>query len=179
MQGGSNRPTRPIWTLVPDGATMAEFTLQQHIAAPRQVVWSILADYGNIDAWSTGVAASQIVDGPERGVGAERHCDFAGGKGHVTERVTDWWEGDGFRLVFTHMPGPVKDAHATFRTRDDRAGTRVTLRMGFKGKGPAMLMVPLMVPMMKKNMLGMLADLKRHSEGRAQGAVREAGPMTA
>lgn len=61
---------------------MAQFTVRRSIDAPREQVWEILADYGNIASWSSGVAKSGIVGKRATGIGAVRQCDVMGGIRH-------------------------------------------------------------------------------------------------
>ena len=67
-------------------------TYETTIAAPRERVWEILNDFGNVDKFHPLVLDSHSLTELAGGRGAERVCDF--GKGvKLYERIVDVNEG--------------------------------------------------------------------------------------
>ncbi len=129
------------------------FTLQQPID-DAEATWARLADYGNIAEWNTGIRASRIIGDNEGGVGMERQCDLQGSK-YIREKVTQWEPSTKrLGLEFTHFPAPV-DIHATFTVHDDH----VRMDYWYQGRGLFRPVAPLLYPVFKKAVRGLLKDL--------------------
>ncbi len=147
---------------------MNTFTIHRVIATPRARVWDITSDIGRVDVFHPFVERSVATSKLSRGVGAERRCDFYGGKTSIDERVTAWDEGRSFTIAaLTGMMG-MTSAHATFAFEEiDPATTdvRLTMRYTMKG-GPfgSALGVLLMTPMMKRMLGRVLAGLDTHCQ---------------
>ena len=58
---------------------MTTLTREVRINAPKEKVWDILADFGNIYLFNPGVPKSYLTSDQQVGVGTTRHCDVAGG----------------------------------------------------------------------------------------------------
>ena len=52
---------------------MPSFSAEAFIGMKLDVVWDILADYGNITAWNSGIHICKLTSNGEVGVGAIRH----------------------------------------------------------------------------------------------------------
>ncbi len=134
-------------------ATHVRFTLQQPIQ-DATVTWKRLADFGNIAEWNSGIVASRIISDTDAGIGMERQCDLQGNK-YIRERVTEWdSKSKRLGLVFTHFPAPV-DIHATFTVHEDH----VHMDYWFQGRGWFRPFGPLLKPVFKKAVRGLLRDL--------------------
>lgn len=111
--------------------------------APKQKVWGIFADIGNVSEISPGIVASRR-ENKKQGRGAKRSCDF--GKGmSVVEEVTAWQKGE--QLQFTGVEFlriPMKKMVATFNFAEADGKTTVTCAMEYDMK-----MGFLLNPMMK------------------------------
>ncbi|UWR21215.1 SRPBCC family protein [Sulfitobacter sp. S190] len=109
------------------------------IMARPDVVWSVLARYGSVDAFSPHVAQSFIIEGtPDAGLGAARQCNLADGKNHVKERVTAWTDGSSYSVEIYEGTMPIRDAYSTVSVEETAPGrTRATIEIGYEPKfGP-------------------------------------------
>jgi hypothetical protein len=119
-----------------------------------KATWKRLEDYGNIADWNSGILASRIISDTKSGIGMERQCDLKG-KSYVRERVTEWEPKQRrLSLEFTHFPLPVR-VQATFTVTDDH----VQMDYWFQGKGLLRPAGPLLKPVFKKAVRGLLEDL--------------------
>ncbi len=60
------------------------------VDAPREKVWDVLADFGNVYKVSPGVKASRSTSKSPNGEGATRHCDLTLMGATVEERITKY-----------------------------------------------------------------------------------------
>lgn len=109
------------------------------VNAPKAVVWGLFADFGGVDDWHPYMQAAQLLEGPDEGVGARRHCEF-GPKMAIVETVEIWDEG-GMTIGIDFVKGiapPISDIKASVRVEPlGEARCRLTLAMSFKaGMGP-------------------------------------------
>ena len=136
---------------------MPTVTVTRTIAARPEEIWSSWADFGAVDRFHPGIAASRLLPGSAPGgVGASRQCDLKpGGEAYVHERVVESRENE--RMVVDIYDGtvPLKRARATLDL--DAVGpkrTHVAMTMEFApGMGP---LGWLMAPMMKRQFRSML-----------------------
>ena len=151
---------------------MTTLTRKVHIDAPKEKVWEILADFGNIYLFSPGVPKSYLTSDQQRGVGTTRHCDVSGGpiqNASVEERIIGWNEGESMQIEIyegTKTP-PFKKAVGTISVKEDNGGTLVTGTLAYSLKfGPVgYLMDKLMVTsQFGKAWTGVLAGLKYYAE---------------
>ena len=97
---------------------MTKVTGEVRINAPKEKVWSVLADLGAVSAWNPVIANSYYTSEDKEGVGAARHCDFPDG-GYVKERATDWKAEDTVRLNIYEGTVPFDNFYGTYTVRDD------------------------------------------------------------
>lgn len=135
--------------------------------ADPATVWTVLADFGNIARWSSGVKQSHLVSDVPSGLGAHRHCDLSMGM-TVREEIVHWLEHEELGIKFTKFSMPAKEATATFRLTKTSRGTRVDFEMAFQPRGITRLMAPLLQRMMGANLEALLDDLKTESETRTK-----------
>jgi hypothetical protein len=129
------------------------FQLEQPISDAK-ATWARLADFGNIADWNTGIVTSRVISDETTGVGMERQCDLNGNK-RVRELVTEWDpKARVLGLKFTHFPAPV-DITAKFTVHDDK----VHMDYWFQGRGAFRPFAPMLKPVFKKAVRGLLADL--------------------
>ncbi|MFC1975698.1 SRPBCC family protein [Chloroflexota bacterium] len=151
---------------------MTTLTREVRIKAPKEKVWEMLADFGNIHLFSPGVPQSYLTSDQQRGVGTTRHCDLAGGpiqNASVEERIIAWNEGESMQIEIYEGTGtpPFKKAVATISVREDNGGTLVTGTLAYSLRlGPVgYLMDKLMVAsQFGKAWTGVLAGLKHYAE---------------
>ena len=151
---------------------MTTLTREVRINAPKEKVWGILADFGNIYLFNPGVPRPYLTSDQQHGVGTTRPCDLAGGpiqNASVEERIIAWNEGESMQIEIyagTKTP-PFKKAAASISVREDNGGTLVTGTLAYSLKfGPVgYLMDKLMVAsQFDKAWTGVLAGLKHYSE---------------
>jgi hypothetical protein len=113
------------------------------IDAPHAAVWDHLARIEDIPLWARGIISAATVPGHERGLGAERVCQLAGGI-TLSERWTSWHEGVSFTYEGHGLPG-VRTARNTWTVEPH--GTQTILRseahVRLKGGAAARLLDPI------------------------------------
>lgn len=150
---------------------MTEQTInyQVHIDAPKDEVWAVIADFGNIANLSPGIKKSYLTSEATGGVGATRHCDLALYGANVEERIIEWTDGESFRVdIFESTRLPIiKTSGGSFHVQDHDGGTRLTgslhssLKYGFVGD----LMYRLVLrKQLAKEWKILLAGVKQHME---------------
>lgn len=84
------------------------------VDAPRESVWAVLADFGNISSWNSGVKTSYLTGNESGGVGATRHCDLSPA-GALEETTVEWLENERMviRIDSTRLI-PIKTGLVTF-----------------------------------------------------------------
>jgi ligand-binding SRPBCC domain-containing protein len=117
---------------------MTTFTSQVRINAPKDKVWSVLADLGGIQRYNPAVSKSYYNTEETDGVGAGRVCELLP-MGEVKETASQWKDGESYTLDVTPVKAmpPMKDVQAEFSVRADDDGTVVNLEMNYNMKfGP-------------------------------------------
>lgn len=145
---------------------MANFTTTTLINAPREAVWSALADIGSISIWNPGVTASHTTSDATSGLGATRHCDL-GGRGYLEEEIVEFDEGHVITMRIADSNMPMEHADVRFVLESEAEGTRVIVSPEYRVKfGPlGVLMDRVMVRrMFQEAMDSLLHGLKRHVE---------------
>ncbi len=146
---------------------MTEFSLSTTIDAPKERVWEVLKEFGEISKWNPGVVESHSTTDATGGIGAERRCDL--GKGQwVEERIVGWEEGKSLDINIFDSNVPLSDATVTLSVESlDEGESRVDLNINYKLKyGPLGMLMDLMMGKRsyRRAMNGLLAGLKHHSE---------------
>lgn len=133
------------------------------IDAPRDSVWAVLADFGNISSWNDGVKTSYLTGATSEGVGASRHCDLKPA-GQLEETITEWLDGE--RMVVRIDSAkllPIRTGHVTFSLLHGGPGkTKVDLTYEYQPKfGPlAKLFGRPLDGQLIEGFTGFLADLE-------------------
>ncbi len=148
---------------------MGSFTAQIKIDAPKERVWEVLADLGNIYKWNPGVVHSYSTSEEPGGEEATRHCDVQQGplKGYLEERAFDWREGEGYKIEIIDTNFPNKGAVVEFSVKEAKGGTVVEaspvyqLKFGILGY---VIDRVFFERQFRKAMAGLLAGLKHHVE---------------
>lgn len=145
-----------------------KITYQTTIDAPRDKVWAILNDFGNIQNFHPLVLESHALDELDGGLGATRRCDFGKGMA-ISERIVAWSELESMDVDIYEregMPGFVKTMAARFDLSDAPGGTLVvgSLEIGIEPKIMAVLAGPMMKRQMTKAWKGLIAGMKHHAE---------------
>ena len=128
-------------------------------------VWHVLADFAHVDAHHPAVERVSMRSDSQRGVGTVRVCHFYDGTS-VAETVTDWVEGESFRVELSDFSMPVTHADAEMLVKPDGPSrSSVTITMNFQMKGGALgrLAGALIVrPMMQRMFKRVLNGLDLH-----------------
>ena len=146
---------------------MGAFSTEIRIDAPKEKVWEVLADLGDIYKWNPGVSHSRSTSESSGGEGATRHCDLASPKGYLEERAFDWREGEGFKIDIYESNLPIKRNVVEFTVRSDGDGAIVSVAPDYELKfGPISALLDLLIArrQLRKGMAALLAGLKYHVE---------------
>ncbi|MEM7281177.1 MAG: SRPBCC family protein [Pseudomonadota bacterium] len=150
---------------------MTTITREVRINAPKEKVWDILADFGNIYLFNPNVPTSYLTSDQKRGVGTTRHCDVAGpfDGASIEERIISWNEGESMEIEIYEgkKSPPFKKAIASLRVSEDRGETVVTGTLAYTLKmGPLGYMMDkfMVASQFNKAWTGVLAGLKHYAE---------------
>jgi len=77
------------------------------IEAPDDVVWGLLADFGDVAKWAPYMRNSHLIGPQTSGIGMRRGMRHAWGF-RFEEVVTQWHEGKGFAFDVLKAPYPMK-----------------------------------------------------------------------
>ena len=77
------------------------------IEAPDEVVWGLLANFGDVANWAPFMRTSHLIGPQSSGVGTRRAMRHAWGF-RFEEVVTQWHEGKGFAFDVLKAPYPMK-----------------------------------------------------------------------
>ncbi|MGB0652064.1 MAG: SRPBCC family protein [Thermoplasmatota archaeon] len=133
---------------------MALVAVARQYDAPKEKVWNVFADIGNVQEISPGIESSKR-ENKKDGVGAQRSCEFGKGAG-ITEEVTAWTDGE--RMQFTGIAfrkAPMKKMVATFDFKEQDGKTLVSCVMDYDMK-MGFLLNPIAKGANKKAIKGML-----------------------
>ena len=127
---------------------MTSITRTVWIDAPRQKVWDVLADFGNVYLTSPSIEKSYLTSEQKTGVGTTRHCDLNMMGAQLEERIVGWEEGKELKIniyQWKNMP-MIRSMDAAFTLSDERNGTRLQATMDYHlGMGPLGAMMDAMM----------------------------------
>lgn len=146
--------------------------------ASKQAAWSLLADYGNIHKYTSGVVASRLTTSEKQGLGATRRCDLPGkpGSSYVVEKILEWKDGDSFAFVITDTNAPIKDAKVSWTVRERGRNSELVVQGQYRTKLGILgvVMNALVIKrQLRKNLTAILNDIKNvleRDEGSATAA---------
>ena len=137
-------------------------TVQRQVAASRDSVWVVCADFPNLaDHWD-GLRASRPIGDQTHGVGARRQVDLKP-VGSMVETITAWEEG---RTVATaNQPSalvPFKQAESRLTLEPEGDGTAITFDYRYVPKGGPLgrLTGPVIDRMLRTTFEGLLAAIE-------------------
>lgn len=148
---------------------MNKITHEVWIDAPRQKVWDVLADFGNVYLTNPYITKSYLTSDQKTGVGTTRHCDLTLFGATVEERIIGWDEGRSIEIdIYDRKNLPViKTQGAAFTLQDENGGTRLrgaihyTLKYGPIG---ALMNTFMLKPQNTKAWTTFLAGIKHYAE---------------
>lgn len=127
----------------------------------------MLAAFGNIETFNSGLTASDPIAGATTGIGATHHCDLTVPGASIEERIVDWADGQSYRAeIYDGVRNPFATAFATPSVNPLAEGHGSTVRMSteWKAKGGVLgaLLDRGLRAQNRKAITGVLAGLKHH-----------------
>jgi carbon monoxide dehydrogenase subunit G len=110
---------------------MSSVTKEIQIDAPREKVWTILANIGSVQDYSPGVVKSYYTSEIKEGVGTSRHCDLLP-TGTVEERIVNWRDGEQYSIEIYDGTEVRYTGVAHFTLKRGGEGTTVTQTMDYR-----------------------------------------------
>lgn len=147
---------------------MTTFSSTIYVDAPKDAVWTILADLGGIQKFHPGVRKSYYTTEQHEDVGAARVCELLP-MGVIEEKAVEWKDGDYYVLTIDPLKKapPFKKAYGRLATQEEGTGTRVTMTLDYTLKfGPLgkLLDAAMVRPRMQKVVPTVLLGLKHYAE---------------
>lgn len=149
---------------------MTSIAAETRIAAPKEKVWEILANLGDVARFHPFVTRSYYHAGSRlEGVGASRVCEF-GPDMAVRETAREWRQGESYILgieVLKGMKPPIRDFQGHLSVREAAGGCVARIEMRYEPTlGPlGWIMDRLMIrPRYAKMLPGIAAGLKHYAE---------------
>ena len=132
------------------------------VTVSAEAVWNVLNDFSSVQNYSMGVKSTQILEGPSTGLGCRRRCHFYD-KTSAIEEITQYKEGESFRMQLSEYSLPMQSLEAFLRVVPNGAGqSKVSMGIDYLPKGGAFgrffgqyLMKPMLRKMLRKNLLGL------------------------
>ena len=112
---------------------MSEASWQVALDMPREKAWDILKNFSLAHNYVPGIIKTEIVSDNKEGVGASRLVYQSKTK-TLQETITDWNEGEGFRIRLHkgEKDSPFKNAYFVYKLEDiDNDQTRLSTTMGY------------------------------------------------
>jgi uncharacterized protein YndB with AHSA1/START domain len=116
---------------------MASASSTRLVAAPVEAVWRVLADFGAISRWGTGVDQSSMLSEGPVGLGSTRRVQV--GRNTLRETITTWEPQSRLGYTLVGLPPVVRAATNTWSLVPEGAGTAVTLTSEARTKGGPLL----------------------------------------
>ncbi|MCZ6656388.1 MAG: SRPBCC family protein, partial [Gammaproteobacteria bacterium] len=90
----------------------------RHINASSSKIWTVLSDFNNIQIFHPNVLDVDQLSQVDRGLGAERRCNFYSG-GSAVEKIISWDdERQFFTCTVTEIAAPILDVTAGMRVNE-------------------------------------------------------------
>ncbi len=104
------------------------------IDASSAKIWTVLSDFSNVQVFHPLVQNVDQISEVDRGVGAERRCNFYSG-GSAVEKITGWEEGQYFTCTVSGGPAPIQNATAAMGVNKiDSQHSEVYIEMNYVPK---------------------------------------------
>ena len=146
-------------------------TVQRHMAASAESVWTLLADFPNLASHWSGLRSTSAIGDQTSGLGARRHVELKP-MGSMDEIVTAWEEGR--RIDTENQPSasvPFSQAASSLRLEPEGEGTLATFDYRFLPRGGPLgrLTGPLIDRMLTSTFTDMLNALEEAARGSGGG----------
>ena len=142
------------------------------IKAPADLVWEVLADFGDVACWAPYMRTSHLIGEQRSGIGMRRGMRHAWGF-RLEEVVTQWHEHKGFAFDVLKAPFPMRDVKEVWVLGPENGYTvvetqvRYGMHLGPLGRLLDWLLVRFIV---SREMRVGLTGLKQYSEREARKA---------
>jgi len=149
---------------------MGGFAEQVTIERPPHEVWSVLADFGNVEAWAPFVVRSYVTTNGDLGVGSRRILEHRLGF-LLDEAVTEWDEGSSFSYAVFGAPFPLMQFQESWSIEPTPSGATLTTRMSYGVRfGPVGALIDWLVirHLLRRAIKKGHRGLKRHVEATRQ-----------
>ena len=161
---------------------MTEISRTRTIPRPREEVWAVLAEYGEIADWADNADHSCLLgaaDGPIEGVGLTRRIQA--GRITLVEQVTTWDAPEALAYSIEGLPKVIRSASNEWTLAPQGTGTRATLttRVDCGPRPPQQLVARIAARRLAKASDTMLEGLARAVEDAARASTPPAGETSA
>ena len=112
---------------------MTELKHQITINAPKDKVFSVLANLDEVQHYNPGVKAAKYISENKQGVGAARECNL-GKEGIVRERITGFKQDDFVAMELYEHSWPIKFMRWTSKVAPAGNATQITQTLEYKMK---------------------------------------------
>jgi ligand-binding SRPBCC domain-containing protein len=100
------------------------------IDAPDQLVWDLLADFGDVAKWAPYMRESHLIGTQSSGIGMRRGMRHSWGF-RFEEVVTQWHVSKGFAFDVLKAPYPMKDVKEVWVLGPENGGTVVETQVRY------------------------------------------------
>lgn len=143
---------------------MPTFTITRQIAAPVDLVWAVLDDFGDIQRWNPGVTASALTSSGPVSEGTTRRCDFTP-FGAVNERIKRHVPNERLTVdIYETFKLPISDSLADFNLAPSGGGTELILHYSYTLNRLGRLAKGTTDKQLRKGLGGLVDGLQKESE---------------
>jgi len=132
------------------------------VNVPAGKIWDILADYGKLEMYATGIKSSSILGDINSGLGAKRLCTFQNDSSLV-EEIVEYQDNSGYKMKLSDHSLPLKSMYSQIHVKQiNESRSEISMSCNFEVKmGPLgwimgyFMMRPLMKSTFEKLMIGL------------------------
>jgi uncharacterized protein YndB with AHSA1/START domain len=141
-----------------------QFTITRSINAPKEDVWEVLNQFGDIAQWSSGVKSSALTSTGPVSKGTTRHCEFAP-FGAVNERIHTYVPNERMTInLYETFKLPISNATADFQITSTSDGTELTINYNYTPNRLGRVVKGTTDKQMRKGMNGLADDIQLESQ---------------
>ena len=148
---------------------MHSISVTKTLGAPQQAVWDVLADFGNIADWNSGVSLSKLTgDADATAVGTTRYCELKP-MGTLDETLLVMDEPSRAVVRIDKATKiPIKHGEVEFLLEPDGDGTKTTINYAYQAKGGPLagIVGRILAGQLTKGFGGFLDDLGAEAQTR-------------
>lgn len=133
------------------------------VSIPAHKVWAVLSDYSAVERFAPTVKSSSIVGDKHSGIGAKRRVTLHHDGSSMIEEITEYDEGEGYKMEVSELSSPLKSMQAELRVKDlDGGSSEIFMALDFQTKGgpfgwlmSQLMLKPIMKGVLKKQVNGL------------------------